>query len=287
MGWRRPLRSARRGSERIVSNLPPLPADFHWSRESWGAALRCGPLAAIAQHGFTTRQLSLRGGPVAVPDAWTHAVALAGVPLARLARVTQVHGRHVRVLERHRVDALVLADVPEADAVVSNEPGLALAVQVADCVPILLADQQAGVAAAVHAGWRGTAAGIAGEAVGAMAALGASPARIVAAIGPSIAPCCYEVGEELVEAFVAAGHVRRDVDRWFSRVSVDHCPGGSLRLDVAQSNIDQLEAAGVRRGRIHACGLCTQTHRDVFDSYRADGASAGRMVAVVGVPGIG
>jgi copper oxidase (laccase) domain-containing protein len=117
-----------------------------------------------------------------------------------------------------------------------------------------------------------------------MQGLGADPSALVAAIGPSIGPCCYDVGEELVDAFLAAGHARRDIDRWFTRVPSAARAGHSLRLDVAMSNVDQLAAAGVSREQIYACGLCTRTHRDVFDSYRADGANAGRMAAVIGVP---
>lgn len=267
-------------------NLPALRAEFSWLHESWGAALRCGPLSTIAQHGFTTRQLKLRGGPAVRPAEWASAVALSGAPLDRLARVKQVHGRAVRVLERGQVSGADLAHVPEADAIVSNEPGLALAVQVADCVPILLADRRGGIVAAVHAGWRGTAAGIVNEAVSAMVRLGAEPSTLVAALGPSIGPCCYEVGGELVEAFLAAGHSRRDVDRWFSRVEGDGQRGGALRLDVAHSNVDQLVEAGLPREQIHVCGLCTQSYRTVFDSYRADGSEAGRMVAVIRVPSV-
>lgn len=267
--------------------LPRLRADFTWSHEDWGSALRCRPLWAIAQHGFTTRQLALRGGPAMRPAAWASAVALSGAPLARLARVKQVHGRAVRVLERDRVTGVDLSRAPDADAIVSNEPGLALAVQVADCVPILLADPHAGVAAAVHAGWRGTASGVVGEAVRAMVRLGAKPSALVAALGPSIGPCCYEVGAELVDVFLAAGHAQADVDRWFTRASEGGggpSGDGSLRLDVALANADQLASIGVPRPQIHACGLCTQTYRDVFDSYRADGVDAGRMAGVIGVP---
>lgn len=267
-----------------VPHLPTPTAAFDWSIEPWGAALRCRPLSAIAQHGFTTRQLRLRGGPALNSDAWISVASLAGTALGQVARVRQVHGRSVRVLARGGVADADLDETPEGDAVVSSEPGLALAVLVADCVPILIADARAGVAAAVHAGWRGTAAGVAAEAIGAMRRLGADTSTLVAAIGPSIGPCCYEVGDELIDAFLASGHARTDVDRWFARVPSASGKGGSLRLDVAKANADQLAAAGVPLEQIYACGLCTQTYREVFDSYRADGAEAGRMAAVIGVP---
>lgn len=263
--------------------LPRPNAGFDWIDESWGRALRCGPLARVAQHGFTTRELALRGGPSTEPEGWRAAAALAGVGPERLARVKQVHGREVRVLARGGVDGN-LAHTPEADAIVGGEPGTALAVVVADCVPVLLADARAGVAAAVHAGWRGTAAGVVRAAIARMRDLGARPEHIVAAIGPSIGPCCYEVGDELVDAFLAAGHARADVERWFHRAPHPERAEGALRLDVARANADQLEASGVSADRIHACGLCTKTHCAIFDSYRADGPEAGRMAAVIAVP---
>ncbi|MCA1584573.1 MAG: peptidoglycan editing factor PgeF [Acidobacteria bacterium] len=278
-----------------MRQLPaPTPA-FHWTHESWGVALRCRPLSAVTQHGFTTRQLALRGGMDVHPAEWASVAALVGVELDQLAGVRQVHGRAVRVLASGKIAAAVLERRPDADAIVSNERGLALVVQVADCVPILLADRFTGVVGAVHAGWRGTAAGIVGEAVTAMRGLGSKPANLVAALGPSIGPCCYEVGEELVTAFLQAGHARAQVDQWFSRVPrcsiVPAGRGGemqggemSLRLDVAAANHDQLVAAGVSAENVHVAGLCTQTHRDVFDSYRADGQTAGRMAAVIRVP---
>jgi YfiH family protein len=239
-------------------------------------------LSKVAEHGFTTRQLALRGGVEARPAEWTAVAALVRAPADRLVSIRQVHGRAIRVIERGRLDPDSLRQPYEADAIVSSEPGLALVVQVADCVPILLADRRAGVAAAVHAGWRGTAAGIAGEAMLAMTMLGATPSDVVAAIGPSNGPCCYEVGDELIAAFLDAGRAGGDVERWFSRVPLNGRT--SLRLDVALANRDQLAATGMPAGQIHLSGLCTQTHRAVFDSYRAEGAAAGRMAAVIRVP---
>ncbi len=264
--------------------LPTPTAAFDWTTETWGAALRCRALEAIAQHVFTTRQLPLRGGPETQPHEWTAAAASVGVTLDRVMRVKQIHGRAVRVLRDDGGGTGMHHDRPEGDAIVSNVPGLALTVLVADCVPVLLVDPQRGAAAAVHAGWRGTSVGVVGAAVSAMAEeFGGRPDSLIAAIGPSIRPCCYEVGEELVEAFRAAGHAESDIARWFTRV-----PTGddttSLRLDVARANHDQLIAAGIDEARIFDCGLCTKTFHETFDSYRADGAAAGRMAAMVVVP---
>ena len=255
-------------------SLPSIPDDFEWTTESWGAALRCVPLATIAPHLFTTRQLSL--GSAGDGDRLAAAVGAHTVAMAK-----QVHGRTVIVL--HDGDAPPPA-APEADAFVSSSRDVAVAIRVADCVPLLMADRHRGVVAAVHAGWRGTAAR---AAVAALESLehefGTTPADIVAAIGPSIGPCCYEVGTELVDAFAAAGHERYLVDRWFLAPAP---PRGSrerpkLRLDVVGANRDQLLLAGVPEEQIHSSGLCTAMHLDVLTSYRAEKEQAGRLVAVI------
>ena len=194
-------------------------------------------------------------------------------------RVKQVHGNVVRTLKKGEVPGGASEQRPDGDAIVSNQPGLALAVMVADCVPILLVDPVAGAAAAIHAGWRGTCARVAVKAVAIMQReCGSDPVNLVAAIGPSAGPDDYEVGESLVEAFLDAGHPRADVDRWFIRSSV------KPHLDLWSANRDQLAGAGVDRTRIHLAGLSTVSHPDVFDSYRVAGERAGRMAAVIVVP---
>lgn len=255
----------------------PDPA-FRWSVEPWGQALRCRPLEAAAQHLFTTRQLELRTSPRA-DDHWRQASASVGGDLPQVMRLRQVHGKNVRILRKGEVVAADFAARPAADAMVSNAPGLVLAVQVADCVPLLMANRAGTVVAAVHAGWRGTAAGVAREAVRVMTdGFGARADDLLVALGPSIAPCCYEVGAELVEAFRAAGASDRELNRWFSRTA-----SGSLRLDVAAANMDQLQVAGVPKEHIFHVGLCTKTHDDWFDSYRSAGSEAGRMAGLIRV----
>ena len=255
-------------------SLPTVPDAFEWTTESWGAALRCTPLSAIAPHLFTTRQLSL-----ASPGDNT--VLAAAVGAGTVAMAKQVHGRTVVVVRDGDAPPSI---APEADAYVSSSRDVAVAIRVADCVPLLMADRHRGVVAAVHAGWRGTAAR---AAVAALESLehefGTKPADIVAAIGPSVGPCCYEVGTELVDAFAAAGHERYLIDRWFVAPAP---PRGSrerskLRLDVAGANRDQLLLAGVPDEQIHTSGLCTAMHLDVLTSYRAEKEEAGRLAGVI------
>jgi YfiH family protein len=261
---------------------PPAPDPaFHWTAEAWGHALRCRPLSAIAQHAFTTKQLRLRAAsPEEQLVAWTRATASVGADLEQLMHVRQVHGASVRVLKKGETRPADAGERPRADALISNAPGLVLSVQVADCVPVLIADPKTSSVAAVHAGWRGTCAGVARAAVNAMAReFGVNPADLSVAIGPSIGPCCYEVGTNVIDAFRLAGANEAELARWFA-----HTKTGSLRLDLWAVNRDQLLGAGVQDDHIYVCRLCTQTHRDIFESDRADGEQAGRMAAMIAVP---
>lgn len=270
---------------------PPSAGAFRWERESWGHGLRCVPLAAVAQHVFTSAQPALplgagnrvdHGAGVARDsgEAWELVAASLGRSRDQVMRVRQVHGNLVRVLERGAAADIRADDRPDGDAVVSNVSGLVLAVLVADCVPILMADAQSRAAAAVHAGWRGTCAGIAAAAVESLARhFGTRPEHLVAAIGPSIGPDDYQVGDALLEEFAAAGHGEPALVRWFRREAA-----GRLHLDLWQANQDQLIAAGVRPERIHTCGLSTFRHPAWLESYRRDGPRAGRMAAAVSVP---
>ena len=254
--------------------LPPIPESFRWTTESWGPALRCERLTAIAPHLFTTRRLLLS----VVTDWWRVADALG---VRRILTLTQIHGRNVVVVRR---GVSTPRGKPEADIFVSNDPEVAIAVRAADCVPLLMADSKTGAVAAVHAGWRGTAAGAATAAVEALGReFGTRPEDLVAAIGPSIGACCYEVGPELVDAFAAAGHARHLIDRWFAtpppeRGSRERTP---LRLDVAAANRDQLMLAGVAEEHIHMSGLCTAMHLDLLTSFRKEKDLAGRLAGVI------
>jgi YfiH family protein len=256
---------------------PAVNAAVHWSHEAWGLALRAAPHGAMTQHLFTTSQLRLpaRATLEERERAW-HAVAAAlGVSRERLLRVRQVHWRNVRVVRADAPGPLDAKALPDGDALASNVPGVALLVVVADCVPILVVDRRTGAAAAIHAGWRGTCAGVAGAAIRAMReGWGSQPADLVAALGPSIGPDHYEVGDAVLEAFRAEGH-GDSLPRWFSR------PGGRWHLDLWQANVDQLAALGVPRSQIAVSGLSTAAHPGWLESYRRDGAAAGRLIAAV------
>lgn len=194
-------------------------------------------------------------------------------------RVRQVHGNSVRVVKQGARPADAFEIRPDGDAVISNEPGLALAVLVADCVPLLLCDPVGGAAAAIHAGWRGTCARVAQVAVETMIReFGTSASNLVAAIGPSAGPQDYVVGDSLVTAFQDAGHPGSEIDRWFHRVD------GQLHLDLWSANAHQLVQAGMDSRRIFISGLSTMSHPEILDSYRVDAARAGRMAGLIVVP---
>ena len=254
--------------------LPVVSDPFYWTNESWGPSLHCRAIDAIAPGLFTTRTLQL-----SADSDWARLAK--AVNAAAVVSLTQVHGNRAVTIRRGQP---VPVERPEADILVSDHPDVAIAVRAADCVPLLLADSRTGAVAAVHAGWRGTAASAARVAVETLGReFGVDPAEVTAAIGPSIGACCYEVGTDLVDAFAAAGHGRDLIDRWFLARPPEH---GSrelprLRLDVAGANRDQLILAGVPEENIHTSGLCTAMHLDVLTSFRAEKDRAGRLGGVI------
>jgi polyphenol oxidase len=177
-----------------------------------------------------------------------------GVPPDRLATPYQVHGTTAAV-----VDTVWLpGQGPKADAVVTNRPGVAVGIGTADCGPILFADTSARVVAAAHAGWRGALAGILESTIAAMEGLGAQRGRIVAVLGPMISRHNYEVGSELVDAFVAADQSNRR----FFKPSVNE---GHSMLDLPGFIVHRLTRAGVVAADL---GLCTYQDEERFFSYR-------------------
>ena len=232
--------------------------------------LRCRPLLEIAPHLFTTAAVELRDDE----DEWRLVAEEMGVDRGAIRLLRQVHGRAVAVARR---DERVPTERPEADILISDDSGTAIAVRVADCAPMLLADRTTGAAAAAHAGWRGAMQDVAATAVRAMReTFGSDPADLVVAIGPSLGACCGEMGPEVVVAFREAGHAEQDIARWLTPG-----PRGRAHFDLPLANRDQFERAGVPGTSIHVAGLCTRCRPDVFHSYRAAGASAGRMLGAI------
>lgn len=192
----------------------------------------------------------------------------------RVVVVSQVHGREVAVLDHHAAaeGARDFRCLGQADAIITDQVGFVLMTLYADCVPVYLYDPVKHVAGLAHAGWRGTVAGTPAACVEKMAGtFGSQPRDLVATIGPSIGPCCYEVGPEVVLALEEA----------FPRSAVTIRNGGRTMADLWTANAAGLVQVGLATGRIHVTGLCTACRRDLFFSYRAEGGKTGRMGACI------
>jgi purine-nucleoside/S-methyl-5'-thioadenosine phosphorylase / adenosine deaminase len=187
-----------------------------------------------------------------------------GLPEVPIVRATQVHGNTAVSIDK-APDPGEMLDAGRCDVIATSLAAVALVVQTADCVPIVLAGRNA--VAVVHAGWRGSARRAAASGVEALARLGEERRALESWIGPSIRSCCYEVGGEVAAQF-AGDFVRSDC-------------GGKFRLDLAAVNRSQLEASGVAAERISIHPACTLCGGDRFASYRRDGAKSGRMIALV------
>jgi polyphenol oxidase len=205
-------------------------------------------------------------------------------------------------LKQFHSDVILVFDAAPAepcrgDASTTSQAGLLLGVQTADCVPILLVDPKRRAIAAVHAGWRGTLQRIASKTVGKMQMeFGSKPADLLAAFGPAIGGCCYEVGAEVATQFTSQfpgaaewfDELRTGDEpnplQWLNMAPPGHQPPPrKVRLDLRKANRSQLLEAGLRPNNILVSDLCTACRRDLFFSYRKEGALSGRLLSVIGI----
>jgi purine-nucleoside/S-methyl-5'-thioadenosine phosphorylase / adenosine deaminase len=211
----------------------------------------------------------------------------------------QIHSDIVRVANSAHSDSS--AQAAQADALITNESGLLLTVQVADCVPILLADKKHHAIAAIHSGWRGTLQRIAEKTLGNMQMeFGTRPGDVLAALGPGIGQCCFEVGPEVAAEYEAKFS---DAREWFQgpfdslargdndpnwlpwltmRPPGHQPPSPRVHLDLIAANRSILSAAGVPAGNIVSSGFCTACRTDLFFSFRRERVT-GRMMAAIGI----
>lgn len=247
--------------------------------------------AGVAVQGFTTRHEGVSRTPynslnlgTGTADA-SHSVEgnrsiLArafGGTVERLVTVTQVHGTDLLVIDAPNPDYGYFQRL-EADGIITNQPGVMIGVCVADCVPVLLLDPVKGVAAALHAGWKGTASGICRKGVEAFVSMFGSDTRdILAAVGPAIGPCCYEVDTPVAQAFRQGGcewdevAILSGVARW--------------QLDLARANVRQLAASGIAERNIETSGQCVCCSPEQFFSYRRDKGDTGRQMGFIMLKG--
>jgi polyphenol oxidase len=283
---------------RSVNKFPWLIHAFT-TRHGGESALAAGPQKSSAARGSAEKVLNL-----GFTDWDTHEGVLAnrakllaalGAKGSQLITLKQIHSDVI-----HAVDS-VPAEIVQGDAAITRTPGLLLAAQTADCIPILLVDPKNRAIAAIHSGWRGTLRRIAAKTLGRMQMVyGTRPADVIAAIGPGIGRCCYEVGVEVVKEFAAQFPQAAD---WFTgpyeQLSTGEEPNPFLwlsmsppghepppptaQLDLIAANRAILIEAGLSPRNITVSDLCTSCRTDILFSHRREAGRTGRQLAVIGI----
>ena len=209
-----------------------------------------------------------------------------------LIPLKQIHSDVIRVFPLQAA-----ANPCKGDASATNRPGFLLGIQTADCVPIILVDPKKRAVAAIHAGWRGTLARITQKAVGQMQfEFGSKPSDLLAAIGPSIGPCCYEVAADFVTKFTAQFADAADYFdeprsgeepnplQWLNMKPPGHQPPPkNVHFDLRKANRSQLVAAGPLAKNIYVSDLCTACHTSILFSHRGEGPLSGRLMSAIGL----
>jgi polyphenol oxidase len=224
--------------------------------------------------------------------------AVTGDPHFPMVTLRQIHSSII--LRASVFDTAASSDLAKADGMMTSEPGVLLAIQTADCIPVLIADCKRHAVAAFHAGWRGTLKRIVEQGVGQMRLeFGSKPEDLIAAIGPGIGQCCYRVGEEVCAEFESqfsyAAELFREVydsdpvrERYPLLFMTARAPGHgdqgpSLHLDLIEANRRQLLDAGVKPSAISLVNECTSCRTDRYFSYRAECGCTGRMFSAIGI----
>ncbi|HXR40143.1 MAG TPA: peptidoglycan editing factor PgeF [Terracidiphilus sp.] len=313
-GVTRRVRMQRVAAEELAQPAPvpsaapngvPLLKIAAWEKTGWlwhGFSTRKGGLSRVYCADDAPGELNL--GFTAADDRETVAQnrrllveAVSGDPATPLVTARQIHSSVVV----HAIAADAGRQSPwKGDGLMTDEPGLLLGVQTADCIPVLVADRKRRVVAAFHAGWRGTVKRIVESGVGRMRLeFGCRPEDLTAAIGPGVGACCYAVGEEVLSSFESqfayAGELFHEVydsdpvrTKYPMLFLTQRAPGHSaigpsLHVDLVKANRRQLLDAGLKPGAIHWSGGCTSCHRELFFSHRASQGHAGRMLSVIGM----
>ena len=304
-----------RASRQELTSIAPLPRTAHngvewlavagWEKIDWlwhGFSTRRGGLSRAYCAEDAPGELNL--GFTAEDDRETVAAnrrllaeAVTAAAATPLVALRQIHSNLVRLPSTAEAGR----ERPfRADGLMTDDPGVLLAIQTADCIPVLVADRKRRVVAAFHAGWRGTVQRIVESGVGRMRLhFGSRPEDLVAAIGPGIGPCCYAVGDEMLSSFESQFAYARELfhevydsdpirTRYPMLFLTQRAPGHSeigpaLHLNLAEANRRQLLAAGVKPRAIQMGGGCTSCQRELFFSHRGSEGRAGRMMSVIGI----
>jgi hypothetical protein len=265
----------------------PLLTRIDWlihgfSTRKGGRSITCGQSSAGGELnlGFTNSD-----DPAAVvANREDFLESLAGDPCFPLVTLRQVHSSTVVRVEGPQ--AASNSGFAEGDGMMTDQPGILLAIQTADCIPVLVADRRHRAVAGFHAGWRGTVKQIVEEGVARMRSeFGSRPEDLVAAIGPGIGACCYEVGTEVEDEFVAQFTYAAELFLKVDSARTERSPGlgAGLHLDLVEANRHQLLGAGLAPDTIMVVQQCTSCNPDRFFSYRAERGTTGRMLSVIGI----
>jgi YfiH family protein len=241
----------------------------------------------VSRGPFATMNLGRRGGDDAesVTTNRERAAALVGSTAPQLTFGKQVHGASVALVaaaDRGRA-------FDDTDALITNVPDAPLVILTADCAAVLLLDPVHRAVGIAHAGWRGTVTRVAAAAVGRMhEAFGSNPGDILAAIGPSIGPCCYEVGSEVINAVASAfpgeaGELLQPPDMASAGSFRSSVNEDRKHFDLWRANERVLVEAGVAEANIEVSGLCTSCRTDLFYSHRAERGNTGRFGALINI----
>ena len=273
-----------------------------WSGQEWlihGFSTRTGGKTTVYRPGKTDLNLGFTASDD--PDNVTAnrglfvSAATGGKEILGMVTLRQIHSPLIR-----RVAADDINTSLKGDGLLTDQPGVLLGIQTADCIPVLVADRKNRAVAAFHAGWRGTLARIVENGVGRMRLeFGSKPENLIASIGPGIGQCCYSVGDEVREQFESqfpyAPELFHEVydsdpvkEKYPMLFLTARAPGHSelgpgMHLDLVEANRRQLLAAGLKKGSIFVTGQCTGCNTDRFLSHRMEQGFTGRMMSVIGI----
>jgi polyphenol oxidase len=273
-----------------------------WSRQEWlihGFSTRSGGKTTVYRAGDADLNLGFTNSddPNHVTENRRLFVSAAteGKEILGMVTLRQIHSSLIR-----RVTADDINKPLKGDGLLTDQPGVLLGIQTADCIPVLVADRKNRAVAAFHAGWRGTLARIVENGVGRMRLeFGSGPENLIASIGPGIGQCCYSVGDEVRQQFDSqftyAPELFREVydsdpvkEKYPMLFLTALAPGHSelgpgMHLDLVEANRRQLLAAGLKKGSIFVTGQCTGCNTDRFFSHRIEKGFTGRMMSVIGI----
>ncbi|HYA13610.1 MAG TPA: peptidoglycan editing factor PgeF [Syntrophales bacterium] len=232
----------------------------------------CTRRGGISEGNFISLNFSSREGDSAenVRQNWKILVAAFNLEIEQFFVVNQVHGDKILIID-HPVDDIIRNQPHQCDAIITDQPGLAIGIKTADCVPVFFVDKKKRIIGVAHAGWKGTSLNITAKVVDAFVKkFSCHTDDIVAVIGPSIGPCCYQVDDIVFDS------MKEDKDResFFSPC----CMLGRWMFDLPLANRHQIIGRGITPANVFATDYCTSCNTGIFFSHRREGASTGRQL---------